>query len=208
MFDFDSTLMDGETIDILASAHGVGDEVKAITKRAMAGEFDFYESLTQRVALLKGMSLSLVKDICLNLPEMNGASELIRTLKQSGIKVAVFSGGFKSGTNAMQDRLGFDINFANILHHKNGVLTGFVGGDMMFDFSKGEMLEKIQKFMDITPDETMCVGDGANDLSMFKHSNLNIAFCANEILKKNATYCIDTKDLREVLKYVNKGEYV
>ncbi|MDL0088739.1 phosphoserine phosphatase SerB [Campylobacter gastrosuis] len=202
VFDFDSTLMDGETIDFLASDYGVGDEVKAITKRAMAGELDFYESLTHRVALLKGMPLSRVKEICSDLPEMNGARELILNLKERGIKVVVFSGGFKTGTNAMQERLGFDINFANILHHKDGILSGSVGGEMMFDFSKGEMLLRLQKILDISQSETMCVGDGANDISMFKHSRLNFAFCANEILKKQATYCIEKKDLREILKYI------
>ncbi|OPA70547.1 phosphoserine phosphatase SerB [Campylobacter pinnipediorum subsp. caledonicus] len=202
IFDFDSTLMDGETIDILAQSYGVGDEVKNITKKAMAGELDFFESLTSRVSLLEGMSYFLVKDICENLPVMNGAKELIENLKAKGIKVIVFSGGFDLGTNAMQKKLNFDASFANILHQKDGKLTGRVGGEMMFGFSKGKMLQKIQKIINVDISNTMCVGDGANDISMFEYSSLKIAFCANEILKQNATHCVDKKDLREILKLI------
>ncbi|AQW81868.1 phosphoserine phosphatase [Campylobacter pinnipediorum subsp. pinnipediorum] len=202
IFDFDSTLMDGETIDILAESYGVGDEVKNITKKAMAGELDFFESLTSRVSLLEGMSYFLAKDICENLPVMNGAKELIENLKAKGIKVIVFSGGFDLGTNAMQKKLNFDASFANILHQKDGKLTGRVGGEMMFGFSKGKMLQKIQKIINVDISNTMCVGDGANDISMFEYSNLKIAFCANEILKQNATHCVDQKDLREILKLI------
>ncbi|AQW83543.1 phosphoserine phosphatase SerB [Campylobacter pinnipediorum] len=202
IFDFDSTLMDGETIDILAESYGVGDEVKNITKKAMAGELDFFESLTSRVSLLEGMSYFLAKDICENLPVMNGAKELIDNLKAKGIKVVVFSGGFDLGTNAMQKKLNFDASFANILHQKDGKLTGRVGGEMMFGFSKGKMLQKIQKIINVDISNTMCVGDGANDISMFEYSNLKIAFCANEILKQNATHCVDQKDLREILKLI------
>ncbi|AQW86664.1 phosphoserine phosphatase [Campylobacter pinnipediorum subsp. caledonicus] len=202
IFDFDSTLMDGETIDILAQSYGVGDEVKNITKKAMAGELDFFESLTSRVSLLEGMSYFLAKDICENLPVMNGAKELIENLKAKGIKVIVFSGGFDLGTNAMQKKLNFDASFANILHQKDGKLTGRVGGEMMFGFSKGKMLQKIQKIINVDISNTMCVGDGANDISMFEYSSLKIAFCANEILKQNATHCVDKKDLREILKLI------
>ncbi len=194
--------MDGETIDILAESYGVGDEVKNITKKAMAGELDFFESLTSRVSLLEGMSYFLAKDICENLPVMNGAKELIENLKAKGIKVIVFSGGFDLGTNAMQKKLNFDASFANILHQKDGKLTGRVGGEMMFGFSKGKMLQKIQKIINVDISNTMCVGDGANDISMFEYSNLKIAFCANEILKQNATHCVDKKDLREILKLI------
>ena len=121
VFDFDSTIMDGETIDILAAA--------SITKRSMNGELDFFESLTARVKFLKGMPLSKADEICKNLPIMPGASELIAALKQKGIKVVVFSGGFHIATDKMQEKLKFDANFANILHHKDGILTGEVGGD-------------------------------------------------------------------------------
>ncbi|WP_170018855.1 phosphoserine phosphatase SerB [Campylobacter sp. RM16190] len=202
VFDFDSTLMDGETIDFLAQACKVGDEVSRITRMAMAGELDFFESLTKRVAYLKGLELSIVDEICENLPLMNGAFDLINHLKSKGIKVVVFSGGFHSGTDRAQKKLKFDASFANILHHKDGRLTGLVGGEMMFGFSKGIMMQSLQSLLGISKEETMSVGDGANDLSMFEHSNIKIAFCAKEILRAKATHCVDTKDLREIIKLV------
>ena len=202
VFDFDSTLMDGETIDFLAVAKGVGDEVGAITKKAMAGELDFFESLTKRVALLKGLPFTVADEVCANLPLMNGAAHLIEYLKNRGIKVVVFSGGFHLGTDKAQEKLKFDASFANILHHKDGVLTGLVGGEMMFSRSKGDMLESIQKLLNISQEETMSVGDGANDLSMFERSKLKIAFCAKEILRAEATHCVDKKDLREIIKLI------
>lgn len=203
VFDFDSTLMDGETIDELAVSFGVGDEVKHITQKAMAGELDFFESLTRRVALLKGLSLQKATEICKNLPLMNGAKELIAELKSREIKVIVFSGGFHLATDNMREILGYDESFANILHQKDGVLTGLVGGEMMFSSSKGEMLLRMQKILNISKDETMCVGDGANDISMFKHSSIKVAFCAKPVLKAAATHCIDTKDLREIIKILD-----
>ncbi|MBE2984146.1 phosphoserine phosphatase SerB [Campylobacter sp. RM13119] len=203
VFDFDSTLMDGETIDILADAYGVGDKVKEITKKAMQGELDFFESLSKRVALLNGMPTSLVSEVCSNLKQMNGAKELVKGLKERGIKVIVFSGGFHIATDLMREEIGYDESFANILHEKDGVLTGLVGGEMMFGFSKGEMIKRMQKILGVSKDETMCVGDGANDASMFKHAGISVAFCAKEILKKSATHCVDTKDLREILRILD-----
>ncbi len=200
VFDFDSTLMDGETIDFLADELGLKEEVSSITKRAMAGELDFFESLIQRVALLKGLKKKKVDEICHSLPYMAGAKETIRKLKQRGYKVVVFSGGFRNATDYAKDILGYDASFSNILHDKNGVLSGLVGGDMMFGFSKGDMLRRLQNILRISPQDCMVVGDGANDVSMFKYAKIKVAFCANEILKKEATYIIDEKDLRDILE--------
>ena len=202
VFDFDSTLMDGETIDILARHYGVGAEVDAITKGAMEGGLDFYESLKRRVALLKGMKHSLVEEICGNLPLMPGAQELISELKRRGVKVVVFSGGFKNATSKAREKLGFDADFSNILHHKEGVLSGEVGGEMMFGFSKGEMLQTLQSLLGITPADTMAVGDGANDASMFAHASKRVAFCAKPILQAQANVVITCKDLREILPHL------
>ncbi|MCR4941404.1 MAG: phosphoserine phosphatase SerB [Campylobacter sp.] len=199
-FDFDSTLIQGETIDELALAYGVGDEVKKITEAAMKGELDFFESLIKRVSLLKGMSVENVKKVCSKLKPTNGAVELVGELKKRGIKVVVFSGGFHRATDPMRNIIGYDESFANILHQKNGYLSGLVGGEMMFSMSKGEMLQRLQRLMGISEDETMCVGDGANDIFMFEHAKTSIAFCAKEILKQSASHCIDTCDMREILK--------
>ncbi len=199
IFDFDSTLMDGETIDFLADELGLKEKVSSITKRAMAGELDFFESLIQRVALLKGLKKEKVDEICHNLPYIRGAKESIKELKKRGYKVVVFSGGFRNATDYAKDILGYDASFSNILHDKEGVLTGLVGGDMMFGFSKGDMLKRLQNILQITSQDCMVVGDGANDLSMFQYAKIKVAFCANEILKKEATHVIDDKDLRNIL---------
>ena len=202
VFDFDSTLMDGETISFLAKAVGKMDEVSAITARAMAGELDFYESLKERVAFLKGIGLNDAKKIVANLPMMPGAAEIISYLKAHGIKVVVFSGGFHMATDAAQARLGFDINFANELHHKNDILTGQIGGEMMFGDSKGKMLARLKRFLGLDSSEVATIGDGANDLSMFKEASTCIAFCAKEILKNAAPHIIDRKDLCEIKKII------
>lgn len=202
VMDFDSTLMDGETIDFIASLAGIKEEVSKITQAAMEGRLDFFESLTKRVGLLKGIEYSKVDAICADLPYMPGAKALIDELKKRDYKVMVFSGGFRNATSRAKDALGFDADFSNILHHKNGLLTGLVGGDMMFDFSKGDMLTRIQAILGITEADTMVIGDGANDRSMFKHAAKKVAFCAHAVLKKEANIVIDKKDLTEVLHYL------
>ncbi len=202
VFDFDSTLMDGETIDFLAKAVGLGDKVARITEMAMRGELDFFESLTTRVALLEGLEVEKVNEICRSLPYMPGAKESIKELKKRGYKVAVFSGGFRNATGYAKEQLGFDADFSNILHSKEGRLTGLVGGDMMFDFSKGDMLKRLQTLLGVSKEDTVVVGDGANDRSMFKYAKTKIAFCAKEILKKEANVIIDEKDLTKILKEV------
>ncbi|QKF64073.1 phosphoserine phosphatase SerB [Campylobacter corcagiensis] len=202
VFDFDSTLMDGETITNFAKVVGKEKEVQSITSRAMAGELDFYESLKQRVSYLKGIDSKKIKEVAQNLPFIEGAKDIISYLKQKGIRIIVFSGGFHVATDYAKEVLGYDASFANYLHEKNGVLTGNVGGEMMFGDSKGKVLKELKAILGLTKDEVMCVGDGANDLSMFKEAGLKIAFCANEVLKKEATFIVDKKDLREIKKYV------
>lgn len=202
VFDFDSTLMDGETIDFFAEAMGIGAQVSAITERAMNGELDFFESLQQRVGLLKGLEFAKVEEICHNLPYMNGAVETIAELKARGLKVVCFSGGFRTATSFAKNILGYDADFSNVLHARNGILTGLVGGDMMFDYSKGDMLLRLQSLLGVTPQQTIVVGDGANDRSMFAHAGTRIAFCAKEILKKEANIIVDTKDLTQIITKV------
>ncbi|MDN5048892.1 phosphoserine phosphatase SerB [Aliarcobacter butzleri] len=199
VFDFDSTLMDGETIDFLAQELNLGAKVAKITEEAMSGRLDFFESLTTRVALLKGLEYRKVVEICENLPLMNGSYELIPELKKMGYKVVCFSGGFRVGTTPAKIKLGLDADFSNVLHEKNGVLTGLVGGDMMFGFSKGDMLQRLQSILGVSRENTLVCGDGANDLSMFEHANTRVAFCAKEILKKEANIIVDTKDLTKIL---------
>ncbi|MBU1658001.1 phosphoserine phosphatase SerB [bacterium] len=202
VFDFDSTLMDGETVDFFAVELGIGEEVSRITELAMAGKIDFFESLQQRVGLLKGLDYSVVEKISQNLPYMKGAKETIAEMKNRGMKVICFSGGFRSATGYAKDILGYDADFSNVLHHKDGKLTGLVGGDMMFNYSKGDMLLRLQNILGISREETLVCGDGANDLSMFAHADTRVAFCAKEILKKEANIVIETKDLTQILKKI------
>ena len=202
VFDFDSTLMDGETIEFFAREIGIEEKVREITDKAMRGEVDFFESLTERVALLKGLPMSKIDEICKNLPLMNGAEEAVKGLKRKGYKVVCFSGGFRNATKLFAEKLGLDGEFANILHSKDGILTGQVGGEMMFNDSKGQMLERLQKLLGVTPDNTLAVGDGANDLSMFKYASKKAAFCAKPILKEKANIIINNKNLEELLNYV------
>ena len=203
VFDFDSTLMDGETIEIIASEIGLQEQVAQITKRAMEGELDFFDSLTYRVSLLKGISEKRVNEICHSLPYMPGAKETITALKNKGYIVVCFSGGFKNATEYAKNILGYDADFSNILHTKDGILTGQVGGEMMFSDSKGQMLKKLQSILKVTPENTITVGDGANDLSMFKYAKTRVAFCAKQCLKEASTICLEEKDLRSLLEKIN-----
>lgn len=202
VFDFDSTLMDGETIDFFAEELGFKEEVVAITERAMAGELDFYASLVERVALLKGLPYEKVEEICKTLPMMNGAEEVVTGLKERGYTVVCFSGGFRSATEPACKALGIDADFSNFLHAENGVLTGAVGGEMMYSDAKGDMIVRLQNLLGITEEDTLVVGDGANDLSMFKHASTRVAFCGKPVLREAATHCVDVKDLQEILKIV------
>ena len=199
VFDFDSTLMDGETIDFFADELGIGKEVAHITEEAMSGRLDFFESLQQRVGLLKGLDFEIVEKISHNLPYMPGARETIAELKNRGMKVVCFSGGFRTATSYAKDILGYDADFSNALHVKNGKLTGLVGGDMMFNYSKGDMLTRLQNILGVSEEETLVCGDGANDLSMFAHAGTRTAFCAREILEREANIIIKEKDLSLIL---------
>lgn len=202
VFDFDSTLMDGETLEFFAEEVGIKDKVKKITDKTMAGQLDFFESLVKRVSFLKGLPISKVEEICRSLPLMRGAKDVVYALQKNGYKVVCFSGGFSNATKYFAKILNLDGDFSNYLHLRDGVLTGLVGGEMMFSDSKGQMLLKLQKLLNVSRENTIVVGDGANDLSMFKYADKRVAFCAKPILKTEANIIIEEKDLTKIIDFI------
>lgn len=202
VLDFDSTVMDGETIDFLAGEVGQTKKVSRITEAAMRGELDFFDALQERVALLEGLEVVRVDAICQNLPLVKGASELINAMKEKSYRVIILSGGFRNATKHVQKILGYDAEFSNTLHSKNGRLTGRVGGEMMFSSSKGEMIERLQAVMNISSENTIVVGDGANDLSMFPYADKRVAFCAKPLLREKANIVIENRDLSEIIPHL------
>ncbi|CRF47716.1 Phosphoserine phosphatase [Helicobacter heilmannii] len=199
VFDFDSTLVDAETIEELAKAHGVGQEVINTTELAMAGKADFYTSLISRAGLLKGMDAKHAQEICQNLPLHKGALEVVQGLQALDYRVVCLSGGFKWATGHFKEKLGLDADFSNTLHVSGGVLTGEVSGPLMRGDSKAEILASLQSLL--RPKHTLAIGDGANDIGMFKLANVSVAFNAKEITKKAATFIAQSLDLQEVLEH-------
>jgi phosphoserine phosphatase len=198
-FDMDSTLIQAEVIDRLAELVGVGDEVKAITEAAMQGELDFKESFTKRMQLLKGLREDVLHDVAINLPITKGAKRLIDTLKSYGFKTAILSGGFSYFGNYLQKELGIDYVYANQLEIIDGVLTGSYVGDIVDGDKKAEYLQEIADREHININQTIAIGDGANDLPMLNLAGLGIAFHAKPTVKNNAQSSISSIGLDGVL---------
>ncbi len=186
VFDMDSTLIQTEVIDELAHAHGVGEEISKITEMAMNGELDFNESLVARVSKLKGLDSAVMQDILENLPLTPGVEEFLKTIKKLGYKVAVISGGFTFFANALKERLSLDYAFANELEIVDGKLTGNVLGTIVNAEQKAILVNLISQQENISPEQVVAIGDGANDLPMLSQAGLGIAFHAKEIVKEKA----------------------
>ncbi|WP_296259054.1 phosphoserine phosphatase SerB [uncultured Phocaeicola sp.] len=208
-FDMDSTLIKTEVIDELAERAGVGEQVRAITERAMRGEIDFRESFTERVALLKGLDESVMKDIAEHLPITEGVERMMYVLKKYGYKIAILSGGFTYFGNYLKEKFGIDYVYANNLEIVDGKLTGRYWGDIVDGRRKAELLQLIAQVENVDIAQTIAVGDGANDLPMLSVAGLGIAFHAKPKVKANARQSINTIGLDGVLYFLGfKDSYL
>ncbi len=201
-FDMDSTLIKTEVIDELADRAGVGDKVRAITEQAMRGEIDFRESFSQRVALLEGLDESVMKDIAESLPFTEGLERMMKILKRVGFKTAILSGGFTYFGNYLRQRFGFDYVYANELEIENGKLTGRYVGQVVDGDRKAELLRLLCQFENIDLEQSIAVGDGANDLPMLNLAGLGIAFHAKPKVQATAKQSISTIGLDGILYFL------
>jgi phosphoserine phosphatase len=211
-FDMDSTLVEAEVIDELAKLAGVGEQVSAITERAMRGEIDFSESFRTRVALLAGLEESALARVAEQLKITEGAEHLISTLRALGYKTAILSGGFTYFARHLQARLGIDYIFANELDTADGQVTGKISGTIVDGARKAELLRQLADQQGIDLQQVIAVGDGANDLPMLSIAGLGIAFRAKPLVQQSAEQSISTLGLDAILyllgisdKYQNRA---
>jgi len=202
VFDCDSTIIQAEVIDELAKVAGVSEHVREMTNRAMNGELDFKQAVKERVRLLKGLTIEQLKLLSKTIRLTPGTEELISTLHFMGYKVAVISGGFSFFTDYLKERLKLDYVFANELVIENGITTGEIKGDIIDAERKGEILKKIAKLEDISVDQVVAVGDGANDRFMLENAGLAIAFSPKEILKKHSNGMITSDNIFGLLYFL------
>lgn len=209
-FDMDSTLIQTECIDELAKRAGVGDKVSEITARAMHGEIDFKESFKERVALLKGLDASVMKDIAENMPITEGTDRLMSVLKTCGYKIAILSGGFTYFGEYLRKKYGIDYVYANELEiGDGGKLTGRYVGDIVDGQRKAELLKLIAQVERVNLAQTIAVGDGANDLPMIGEAGLGIAFHAKPRVVANAKQSINTMGIDGILYFLGfKDSYL
>jgi phosphoserine phosphatase len=199
VFDMDSTLIEAEVIDELAKANGVGDRVSEITERAMRGELDFRASFKERLALLKGLDIKVLDEIGASLRLTEGAETLFAELKRLGYKTAILSGGFTYFARQLQAKLGIDYIFANELEVVDGKCTGVAVEPIVDAQRKADLLRELASKEGLSLEQTIAVGDGANDLPMLAIAGLGVAFRAKPLVKQSAKQAISTLGLDGVL---------
>lgn len=198
-FDMDSTLINAEIIDELARLHGVGERVAGITDQAMRGEIGFQESFRRRARLLAGLRESALEQVARSVALNEGAHRLIQVLKHFGYKTAIISGGFQYVGEHLQRELGIDYVFANRLVIRDGVMTGDVDGAIVDADRKAELLKEIAAREGIARQQTIAIGDGANDLPMLSTAGLGVAYHAKPVVKETASHAISNFGLDSVL---------
>ena len=205
-FDMDSTLVDMEIIDEMAKRAGVFKEVSRITEKAMRGDIDFEESLTQRVALLKGLRVEELEKIRNEMKLSEGAEDLVNTLKKLGFKLGLVSGGFDYFSEFLMKRFGMDFSYANQLEIKNGLLTGKVLGKIVDNTYKAKIVNMVSEEEGVLVDQTVAIGDGANDVLMLGQAGLGIAYNAKEKLERAANMSLGRARLRNILYILGISE--
>ncbi|AER21759.1 TPA: phosphoserine phosphatase SerB [Streptococcus suis] len=203
VMDVDSTLILEEAIDLLGEEAGLGEQVAAITERAMCGELDFEEALRERVALLKGLPVSVFDRIIQKIHFTPGAAELVSELKKRGYKVAVVSGGFHETVDRLAAQLELDYVRANRLEVVDGVLTGQVLGEIVTKDTKKACLEEWAAENGLSLSQTIAMGDGANDLPMIQRAGIGVAFYAKPIVQEQAPYQINEKNLYKLIEILD-----
>lgn len=199
VFDMDSTLIQQEVIVELAKEAGVGEQVADITEAAMRGELDFSQSLERRVALLKGLNESVMEKVANRLTLNEGADRLVKQLKALSFKTAILSGGFDYFGHSLSQKLGIDHVYANQLEIVDGVLTGKVLGQVVDADRKAELLKKLTVEQGLTLQQTIAVGDGANDLKMLSIAGMGVAFHAKPVVRESADYALTNLGLDAIL---------
>lgn len=198
--DMDSTLISIECIDEIADMLGIKPEVSAITEAAMRGELNFEESLTQRVALLKGLAVGELQRVYDERLKLNpGAEKLINYLKQSNIKLALVSGGFTFFTDKLKERLGLDYTLANTLGIEEGCLTGTVDGDIVGAQAKADLLAELSTTLELEHQQVIAMGDGANDLLMMDCAGLSVAYHAKPTVQAQTDIQLNHRGLDAVI---------
>ena len=203
VMDVDGTLILEEVIDLLGREAGREAEISQITSRAMRGELDFESSLSKRVSLLEGLPVSVFDKVFDSIHLTSNAQEFISILQKNGILVGLVSGGFTPIVETLAKSLGIAYFSANQLEVKDGLLTGKLIGQIISPEIKKETLEKWRKERQLPRERTVAIGDGANDLLMLKSAGLGIAFCAQEVLKKEIPNHVDKRDFLEVLPLID-----
>ncbi len=197
--DMDSTIAQGETLDELAKYAGIKDKIAEITARAMEGELDFHDALRERISLLKGLETTALNATLTETKTNEGAETFIKTMRKNGATCVLVSGGFTFFTEALAKQCDFNFNYGNTLEIEDDKLTGKVIEPILDKHAKVEILEKYIKELDITADDCLTIGDGANDLPMLKMADLGMGYHPKEAVKSNINNCILYGDLTAAL---------